>query len=177
MSDERFPYLKNFLKPTRVVGAKSDKSPASEVSALLAPGRVRPGNNFSSGEKTEPQAPSETILSCAKCPWYQSNPWTHYPELGAWCHYRMEHLVVGGAACEEFCRGEVPSRQPFKQVPASRPVTSPADPNDTTTCYECHHFEANRGPNPRQGWGRCLTRKKGRFGCATACEAALNQKF
>ena len=44
--------------------------------------------------------------------------------------------------------------------------TSPA-PNHTPAT------EANQGPNPLQGWGKCLKRNKGRYGCATACEAAL----
>jgi hypothetical protein len=52
MSDERFPYLKNFLKPTRVGSAISDKIPSKEVSALLAPeGLVRPRKIFFSREE------------------------------------------------------------------------------------------------------------------------------
>lgn len=49
----------------------------------------------------------------------------------------------------------------------------PAMPEHILTCFECPHFETYPGPNPRQAWGKCLKRKKGRFGCATACEAAL----
>lgn len=48
--------------------------------------------------------------------------------------------------------------------------------SELTTCGDCHRFEANQGPNPRQGWGRCLERNKGRYGCATACEAASAEK-
>lgn len=91
MSDERFPFLKNFLKPTKGVGARSDTTPSAEFSALLAPGGlVRPGKNYPSEEgdtwglieefqhgavplkvtpNTAPQAraPGERILSCADC--------------------------------------------------------------------------------------------------------------
>ena len=122
-------------------------------------------------EHHEP-APPPTSATCESCPWYELNPWTRDPALGAWCHRRMEPLVTGGPACEEFRRGEVPSRQPYKYVPAVPAAGAPASSEHTTTCCECHHFEANRGPNPRQGWGRCLKRNKGRFGCARACEAA-----
>jgi len=41
------------------------------------------------------------------------------------------------------------------------------------TCADCPHFSASLGPNPRQALGRCLKRGRGRYGCATACEAAL----
>ena len=54
-------------------------------------------------------------------------------------------------------------------------LSKPAPPERVLTCADCPHFEANQGPNPREGWGRCLRRKKGRFGCATACEAALSK--
>ena len=51
MSEERFPYLKNFLKPTREGSVISDKTPSEEFSALLAPeGLVRPGKDCSSRE-------------------------------------------------------------------------------------------------------------------------------
>jgi len=40
-------------------------------------------------------------------------------------------------------------------------------------CADCPHFSASPGPNPRQAFGRCLKRKRGRYGCATACDAAL----
>ena len=42
------------------------------------------------------------------------------------------------------------------------------------TCADCPRFEANHGPNPRQGWGFCRKREKGRFACATACEASIS---
>ena len=41
------------------------------------------------------------------------------------------------------------------------------------TCADCPHFSASPGPNPREAFGRCLKRKRGRFGCATPCDAAL----
>jgi hypothetical protein len=43
-------------------------------------------------------------------------------------------------------------------------------------CYQCHHFKPNDDPNPRQGWGRCEKRRRGRYGCATACEAILEAR-
>lgn len=43
------------------------------------------------------------------------------------------------------------------------------------TCADCPHFEANRGPNPRHGWGFCRRRKRGRFACATACESSISK--
>ena len=52
-------------------------------------------------------------------------------------------------------------------------LSKPAPRERIITCADCPHFEANQGPNPREGWGKCLKRNKGRFGCATACEAAL----
>lgn len=116
MSDERFPYLKNFLKPTKWVGAKSDKTTSAKFSALLAPvDLVRPGKNYSSGEgdtgglleefqqravplkvtpDTAPQArvPGERILSCADCGFHRysgPNPahgWGHCIFKGKWCY-------------------------------------------------------------------------------------------
>jgi hypothetical protein len=52
-------------------------------------------------------------------------------------------------------------------------LSKPAPRERIITCADCPHFEANQGPNPREGWGRCLKRNKGRFGCATACEKVL----
>jgi hypothetical protein len=52
-------------------------------------------------------------------------------------------------------------------------LSKPAPRERIITCADCPHFEANQGPNPLQGWGKCLKRNRGRYGCATACEAAL----
>lgn len=108
---------------------------------------------------------------CSACPWYELNPWTHYPDFAAWCHLRMEHLVVNSLPCEEFRPGEVPPRQAHQQNP-----TVQARPERILTCADCLHFEANLGPNPRQGWGRCAKQGKGRYGCAMACEASLTDE-
>jgi hypothetical protein len=113
------------------------------------------------------------VTCAAACPWYELNPWTRDPALGAWCHRRTEPLAAGSPACEEFRHGEVPPRQPYEQAPAVPAATSPAPQEHVLTCTDCPHFEANQGPNPRQGWGRCVKRGKGRYGCAMACEAAL----
>jgi len=129
MSEERFPYLKNFLKPTRGVGAKSDETHSEEFLALLAPeGLVRPGKNYSSVE-------GDT-----------------------------------GGLLEEFQHGGV-----CPKLPQEQDSQTPNPRERVLTCADCPHFEANHGPNPRQGWGKCLKRGRGRFGCATGCEAALSE--
>jgi hypothetical protein len=110
--------------------------------------------------------------TCKSCPWYELNPRTRDPALGAWCYRRMEPLAAGSPACEEFRRGEVPHRPNYKRVPTAPATTPPDSPESAFTCTDCHHFQPNNGRNPRQGWGRCFTRNKGRFGCAMACEAA-----
>ena len=134
-------------------------------------------NHTPATEPPQARPPAPPVTCAPACPWYELNPWTRDPALGAWCHYRMEHLVVGGAACEEFSRGEVPARHPHKQVPVVPAATYPGNPEHAITCTDCPHFQPNNGQSQRQGWGRCLKINKGRFGCATACEAALNQKF
>ena len=121
-------------------------------------------------------ASTSTSQTCEPCPWYVLNPWTHYPGWGAWCHYRMEHLVAGSPACEEFRRGEVPLRQHHERVLKIQPSTSPIPQEHVLTCADCSNFEANYGPNPRQGWGKCLKRGRGLFGCATACTGAFAQE-
>ena len=119
-------------------------------------------------EEYHEPAPPPPPATCESCPRYALNTWTHDPALGAWCHRRMEPLATGSPACEEFRRGEVPPRQPYEQVPAVTSVTSPAS-QEHVTCADCPHFEAYPGPNPRQAWGKCRKRGRGRFGCATAC--------
>jgi hypothetical protein len=52
-------------------------------------------------------------------------------------------------------------------------LRKPALPERILICADCPNFEGSQGPNPLQGWGRCLKRNKGRYGCATACGAAL----
>jgi hypothetical protein len=43
------------------------------------------------------------------------------------------------------------------------------------TCFECGFFRpAVNSPNPTQAFGRCQKREKGRYGCATACEAIMS---
>lgn len=75
-----------------------------------------------------PQAsPPACLVTCAAaCHWFDSNPWSHDPTLFGWCHFRMEHLVVDSAVCEEFQHGAVPLRQNHEQVPQVQPSTSPA---------------------------------------------------
>lgn len=52
-------------------------------------------------------------------------------------------------------------------------LSKPAARECVLICADCPQFQANSGPNPSQGWGKCLTRGRGRYGCATACAAAL----
>lgn len=55
-----------------------------------------------------PLTPPERILSCAECPWYAGNPWTHYPELPAWCNWHMDNLAADNPACISYRRQEIP---------------------------------------------------------------------
>jgi hypothetical protein len=77
--------------------------------------------------------------------------------------------VTCAAACS---RGEVSPRQDHERVPQVQPSTSPAPQEHILTCFDCPMHEHDP-INPPEGWGRCLKRNKGRYGCATACEAAL----
>ncbi|MBM4284358.1 MAG: hypothetical protein FJ128_03785 [Deltaproteobacteria bacterium] len=48
---------------------------------------------------------------------------------------------------------------------------APAPPPERLlTCHDCGHFRPAVSPNPTQAWGRCLDRKKGRYGCALPCD-------
>jgi len=89
-------------------------------------------------------------------------------------HTQPEHPLPLAGAEEEPAFDEY-----HDSPPPSTSVTLPAVPATTFlntsgcafTCVDCSHFEANHGLNPRQGWGRCSKRNRGRYGCATACEA------
>jgi hypothetical protein len=66
--------------------------------------------------------------------------------------------------------GLVKAHKPKVLTYLSRPIF----PERVLTCYECGHFRAAiNSPNPTQAWGFCQKRRKGRYGCAMACEAAL----
>jgi len=110
---------------------------------------------------------------CSKCPWCRENSWTHYPELPLWCSWHFDHLGGDSQQCRGWREGEIlhPDR-----IGSNRSRDLPPTQEETginATCFQCHHFKPSCGPNPGQGWGRCLKRNKGRFGCATACAAAL----
>jgi hypothetical protein len=65
-----------------------------------------------------------------------------------------------------------PPAQPANLHPCDEtPKVTPSD--HILTCFVCPHFQPNNGPNPRQAWGHCEKRNKGRYGVATACEAIL----
>jgi hypothetical protein len=57
-----------------------------------------------------PEAPPERILLCSECPWHRENPWTHYPELPAWCDWHFDHLAADNPACIGYRRGEIPKK-------------------------------------------------------------------
>jgi len=77
-------------------------------------------------EEHHKPAPPSPPATCESCPWYALNPWTHYPDFGAWCHHQMEPLTAGSAACKEFQHGAVPPRQNHERVPQVQPSTFPA---------------------------------------------------
>ena len=157
----------------------SSKPPKFEFK-VYQPAKVAKVANLEAGEtklsQLSQRAVSEIILSapvekllqdgvqCSECAWCRENPWSHYPDFGAWCHYRMEHLVVGSLACEEFRRGEVPPRQNCKLVPAV-----PAAAERILSCFDCPRHEHDR-INPSQGWGRCTLKNRGCYGLRPACD-------
>lgn len=53
-------------------------------------------------------------------------------------------------------------------------LSRPTPPERVLVCADCPHFEANSGPNPREGWGFCRKRNKGQYGCKTACKAVID---
>lgn len=53
-------------------------------------------------------------------------------------------------------------------------LSRPALRDRILTCVDCPHFEANHGPNPREAWGFCKKMNRGRYGCATGCEALID---
>lgn len=56
-------------------------------------------------------SPPERIPLCQDCPWYELNPWTHYPDLGAWCAYHMDYLLTENPQCRDFRRREIPQQR------------------------------------------------------------------
>ncbi len=56
--------------------------------------------------RTKPLPPPKEIRLCAECPWYQQNPWTHYPEFPAWCAYHFDHLTADNPACINYRKGD-----------------------------------------------------------------------
>ena len=66
-----------------------------------------------------------------------------------------------GGLLEEFQHGEVPPRQNHERVAQVQPLTSPGPREHVLTCADCPHFEANQGPNRRQGWGRVSETREG----------------
>lgn len=56
-------------------------------------------------------SPPERIPLCQECPWYELNPWTHYPDFGAWCVYHMDYLLIENPQCRGFRQGEIPQQR------------------------------------------------------------------
>ena len=74
---------------------------------------------------------------------------------------------VGEAGTQRFgFTSQAPSHTPTPESPQ----TSPRE--RLLTCGDCPLHEHDT-VNPSEGWGKCLKLNKGRYGCATACEAAL----
>ena len=85
------------------------------------------------------------------------------------CPKEGSSLAGFTSLAEEVVQGEPPHKNSYKQVPMAQ-----AQPEHILTCADCPHFKANKGPNPREGWGYCRKRQNGRYGCAMACEATLS---
>jgi hypothetical protein len=81
----------------------------------------------------KPQAPPERILSCSECPWHQANPWTHFPELPAWCGWHYDHLFSDNPACLGWRRGVIPRPEPK------------TDLHDPLRCSTANDLEERKG--------------------------------
>jgi len=143
-------------------------------------------SQVSQARETEPIffAPEEkgTRGRCVECPWCQDNPWTHYPEFPRWCSWHFDYLAADSQQCLGWRKREIPQPD-LRKTPWSHDFTLANNegggstkgntPQEQVTCFQCRQFKPNDGPNPRQEWGWCLKRGRGRYGCATACEAAV----
>ena len=123
---------------------------------------------------------------CAECPWYSSNPWSHYPEFPSWCSWHCDHLEADSQQCAEWRKGEIPHTDRMRihrsgdfilgndgEATYKWDCAKSEESAERVTCFQCHYFKPNDGPNPGQAWGDCRKRGKGRCGVATACEAVL----
>jgi hypothetical protein len=75
------------------------------------PDHQHPCGSFTA--RTKPAPAPERISTCQECPWHQENPWTHYPELPAWCAYHFDHLAADNPACIGYRRGDVTNQAPM----------------------------------------------------------------
>ena len=157
-------YLKMALKAMEAATCEGEDRAHTPPAKVVKPAKLHPVEP----PQASPEAPPAT---CESCRWVELNPWTSDPALGAWCHYRMKHLVVGSAACGEFRRGEVHPRQPHKQVPAVRAATE-----RILTCFECPRHEHDT-VNPPEGWGRCALNKRGCYGLRPACSEVTRDTY
>jgi hypothetical protein len=120
---------------------------------------------------TEPplNTPEGLPLTCSACHRHELNPWSHNPEFTAWCHCHMEPITPDSSTCGDFLQSQVAIKRNHQII------WSHQRSEGILTCADCYNFEPNNGPNPRQGWGKCLKRNQGRYGCATACEEVFTQ--
>jgi hypothetical protein len=128
------------------------------------------------------QTPPESSFLCSKCPWCRENPWSHYPSYPAWCGWHFTYLVADNLQCPGWRKGEIQHPDLMKSPGSDafdlandreRANTENSFPHQQVTCFQCHHFKPNDGPNPQQGWGWCQKRRGGRYGMATACGAIV----
>jgi hypothetical protein len=110
---------------------------------------------------------------CVECSWCQDNPWTHYPQFPKWCSWHFDYLAADSQTCQEWRTGEIP---PPERIRATKDDDfTQAEVRAGVTCFQCHYFAPNDGPNPRQGWGRCQRRRRGRYGCAKVCKLFMEK--
>lgn len=137
-------------------------------------GKDAGGHRQEAGRTTTTEPPLNAAegrpLTCSACHWHEPNPWSHNPDLTAWCQCRMEPITPDSPTCEDFHRSQVLTKQNHQIL------QSQERPEGILTCADCPHFVAYPTSNSGRAWGRCSRRKKGRYGCAMACEAGLTDE-
>ncbi|MBW1953649.1 MAG: hypothetical protein JRI66_11300 [Deltaproteobacteria bacterium] len=118
---------------------------------------------------------SDTIRPCGDCPWYQNNPWTHYPDLQGWCGWWWDYLLgPHNGQCRDRREGRIadPKSGDIRMTHQKKRFVELHPEMAALTCFECAHFEASAtSPNPTQAWGWCRHLGEGRYGVARACDA------
>jgi len=96
-------------------------------------------------EEHRKPAPPSPLATCETCHWYASNPWSHDPDFGAWCHRQMEPLAAGSHACEEFNREAVPTKATTKTAPQAPPREKISGPRQQSLFEAQPKCKANLG--------------------------------